>query len=156
MLHVRHTCSVVIVFVWQMLGSCSHLAATLHIHIHTPPIPWSRGFSRGNLNCHNFLSPYIFIKSDISSKTSTLSRYLHTLSIYWFTPCLVFKLEVFHTLLPNLFYFLLWSSGEGQAKIGKGWPLGRKASKLKPEPRAYTKVGWPTFPPEVSLSPGLS
>ena len=36
---------------------------------------------------------------------------------------------------------LLWSSGEGQARIGKGWPLRWKASKLKPEPRAYTKVG---------------
>ena len=35
----------------------------------------------------------------------------------------------------------LWSSGEGQARIGKGWPLRQKASKLKPEPRAYTKVG---------------
>ena len=30
----------------------------------------------------------------------------------------------------------LWSSGEGQARIGKGWPPRRKASKLKPEPRA--------------------
>ena len=29
----------------------------------------------------------------------------------------------------------------GQARIGKGWPLRRKASKLKPEPRAYIKVG---------------
>ena len=35
----------------------------------------------------------------------------------------------------------LWSSGEGQARIGKGWPSRWKASKLKPEPRAYTKVG---------------
>ena len=25
--------------------------------------------------------------------------------------------------------------------MGKGWPLRRKASKLKPLPRAYTKVG---------------
>ena len=32
-------------------------------------------------------------------------------------------------------------SGKGQARIGKGWPSRRKASKLKPLPRAYTKVG---------------
>ena len=36
---------------------------------------------------------------------------------------------------------LLWSSGKGQARIGKGWQSRRKASKLKPLPRAYTKVG---------------
>ena len=35
---------------------------------------------------------------------------------------------------------ILWSSGEGQARIGKGWPLRPKAWKLKPEPRAYIKV----------------
>ena len=33
------------------------------------------------------------------------------------------------------------SSGEGQARIGKGWQSRRKASKLKPEPRAYTIFG---------------
>ena len=30
---------------------------------------------------------------------------------------------------------------EAQARIGKGWQSRRKASKLKPSPRAYTKVG---------------
>ena len=35
----------------------------------------------------------------------------------------------------------MWSSGEGQARIGKGWQSRQKASKLKPEPRAYIKVG---------------
>ena len=40
--------------------------------------------------------------------------------------------------IPLIF---LWSSGEGQARIDKGWPVRRKASMLKPEPRAYTKVG---------------
>ena len=30
---------------------------------------------------------------------------------------------------------------EAQARIGKGWPLRRKASKLKALPRAYIKVG---------------
>ena len=30
---------------------------------------------------------------------------------------------------------------EAQARIGKGWPSRRKASKLKPLPRAYIKVG---------------
>ena len=37
--------------------------------------------------------------------------------------------------------WFLWSSGKGQARMGKGWPLRRKALKLKPLPRAYTKVG---------------
>ena len=32
-------------------------------------------------------------------------------------------------------------SGKGQARIDKGWQLRRKASKLKPLPRAYIKVG---------------
>ena len=41
----------------------------------------------------------------------------------------------------NFSGWVLWSSGEGQARIGKGWPLRGKASKLKPEPRAYIKVG---------------
>ena len=35
----------------------------------------------------------------------------------------------------------MWSSGKGQARIGKGWPSRRKATKLKPLLRAYTKVG---------------
>ena len=30
---------------------------------------------------------------------------------------------------------------EAQARIGKGWPLRQKASKLKALPRAYIKVG---------------
>ena len=42
---------------------------------------------------------------------------------------------------------LLWSSGKGQARIGKGWLSRWKASKLKPEPRAYTKVGCHPPPP---------
>ena len=37
--------------------------------------------------------------------------------------------------------FKLWSSGKGQARIDKGWQSRQKASKLKPLPRAYTKVG---------------
>ena len=36
---------------------------------------------------------------------------------------------------------ILWSSGKGQARIGKGWPLRWKALTLEPLPRAYTKVG---------------
>ena len=32
-------------------------------------------------------------------------------------------------------------SGKSQAMIGEGWPSRRKASKLKPLPRAYIKVG---------------
>ena len=35
----------------------------------------------------------------------------------------------------------LWSSGKGQARIGKGWPSRRKAFKLEPLPRVFTKVG---------------
>ena len=53
---------------------------------------------------------------------------------------------------------ILWSSGKGQARIGKGWQSRRKASKLKPLPRAYTKVGChlpttttTTHPPPKSL-----
>ena len=38
--------------------------------------------------------------------------------------------------------YLLLSSGKGQARTGKGWPLRRKAWKLKTLPRAYIKVGW--------------
>ena len=34
---------------------------------------------------------------------------------------------------------LIWL--EAQARIGKGWPSRRKASKLKALPRAYTKIG---------------
>ena len=30
---------------------------------------------------------------------------------------------------------------QGRARKGKGWPVRQKASKLKPLPRAYTKVG---------------
>ena len=32
------------------------------------------------------------------------------------------------------------SSGKGQARMGKGWPLRQKVLKLKPLHRAYTKV----------------
>ena len=51
-------------------------------------------------------------------------------------------------------------SGKGQARIGKGWQSRQKASKLKPEPRAYTKFGChpPTHHhhhPNVSLSQSL-
>ena len=42
---------------------------------------------------------------------------------------------------------LLWSSGKGQARMGKGWPISWKASKLKPLPRAYIKVGCHHHPP---------
>ena len=38
---------------------------------------------------------------------------------------------------------LLWSSGEGQARVGKEWQSRQKASKLKAEPRAYIKIGLP-------------
>ena len=34
---------------------------------------------------------------------------------------------------------------QGSARDGQGWPLRRKASKLKPLPRAYIKVGWVTI-----------
>ena len=47
--------------------------------------------------------------------------------------------------------YLLWSSGEGQARIGKGWQSRPKASKIKPEPRAYIKVGC-HLPPTGSLN----
>ena len=50
---------------------------------------------------------------------------------------------------------ILWSSGEGQARIGKGWPLRRKASKLKPEPRAYIKVGCHHHPPTTTTTKRL-
>ena len=36
---------------------------------------------------------------------------------------------------------LLLNYCEAQARIGKGWPSRRKASKLEALPRAYTKVG---------------
>ena len=42
---------------------------------------------------------------------------------------------------------ILWSSGKGQARIGKGWQSRRKALKLKPLPRAYIKVGCHHPPP---------
>ena len=42
--------------------------------------------------------------------------------------------------LDQVSIFILWSSGKGQARKGKGWLLRRKASKLKPLPRAYIKV----------------
>ena len=38
-------------------------------------------------------------------------------------------------------FVILWSSGKGQARMGKGWLSRRKVSKLKPLPRAYIKVG---------------
>ena len=41
----------------------------------------------------------------------------------------------------------VWSSGKGQARIGKGWLSRWKASKLEPLPRAYTKVGCHPPPP---------
>ena len=42
--------------------------------------------------------------------------------------------------LDQVSIFILRSSGKGQARKGKGWLLRRKASKLKPLPRAYIKV----------------
>ena len=39
---------------------------------------------------------------------------------------------------------------QGRARKGKGWPLRQKASKLKPLPRAYTKVG--CHPPTTRTS----
>ena len=36
----------------------------------------------------------------------------------------------------NIAQMILWSSGKGQARIGKGWQSRWKASKLKPLPRA--------------------
>ena len=39
------------------------------------------------------------------------------------------------------------SSGKGQARMGKGWPLRQKVLKLKPLHRAYTKVGCHLPPP---------
>ena len=42
--------------------------------------------------------------------------------------------------IANAIELILWSSGKGQARMGKGWPLRRKALKLKPLPRAYIKV----------------
>ena len=42
---------------------------------------------------------------------------------------------------------ILWSSGKGQARTGKGWPLRQKALKLKPFPIAYIKVGCHHHPP---------
>ena len=50
---------------------------------------------------------------------------------------------------------LLWSSGEGQARIGKGWQSRQKASKLKPEPRAYIKVGCHHHPPTTTTTERL-
>ena len=42
---------------------------------------------------------------------------------------------------PSVYFSnFLWSSGKGQARKGKEWPLRRKALKLKPLLRAYTKV----------------
>ena len=49
---------------------------------------------------------------------------------------------------------LLWSSGKGQARMSKGWPARRKASKLKPLPRAYIKVG--RHPPNSFIIPLFS
>ena len=53
----------------------------------------------------------------------------------------------------SAFNFILWSSGKGQARIGKGWQSRRKASKLKPLPRAYTKVGCHPPPPPTTHHP---
>ena len=50
-------------------------------------------------------------------------------------PIVCYFCQAFNNIL------LLWSSGKGQVRIGKGWPFRRKASKLKPLPRAYIKVG---------------
>ena len=75
-------------------------------------------------------------------------------------PCRSSILNILHSDLSNQLYVFegksvikLWSSGECQARISKGWPLRRKASKLKPEPRAYIKVGrhLPTTHPPGSL-----
>ena len=69
-------------------------------------------------------------------------------------PFYIFFVFVFLHILHSLYWDLfLWSSGKGQARIGKGWPSRQKASKLKLLPRAYTKVGCHRHhpPPEVSL-----
>ena len=40
---------------------------------------------------------------------------------------------------------MLWSSGKGQVRIDKGWPLRRKTLKLEPLPRTYIKVSCHPF-----------
>ena len=50
-------------------------------------------------------------------------------------------------IMIKIYLTKLWSSGKGQARIGKGWQSRWKASKLKPLPRAYTKVGCHHPPP---------
>ena len=50
---------------------------------------------------------------------------------------------------------LLWSSGKGQTRICKGWPLRRKALKLKPLHKAYIKVGCHHPPPPTPASASL-
>ena len=53
------------------------------------------------------------------------------------------KIWDFDFVLECLRTALLWSSGKGQARKGKGWQSRRKASKLKTLPWAYTKFGYP-------------
>ena len=64
------------------------------------------------------------------------------------TPRIHPSLRALMKLFPMIRFLRIWlSSGKGQARIGKGWPSGRKASKLKPLRRAYTKVGCHPPPP---------
>ena len=64
------------------------------------------------------------------------------------------KRPFFHlgNLVSPFLSIFLWSSGKGQARIGKGWQSRRKASKLEPLPRAYTKFGCPTFLPTTTTT----
>ena len=57
------------------------------------------------------------------------------------------KLTCCTSVLYFIYFIFLWSSGKGQARIGKGWQSRWKASKLKPLPRAYIKVGCHHHPP---------
>ena len=95
------------------------------------------------------------IRMKISKKTISPSQ-LHISTSQMFSSVTV---AVVATVSGGSYFYLVpvivklrQGSGKGQARMGKGWPLRQKASKLKPLPRAYIKVGChlpPPPPPDV-------
>ena len=111
---------------------------------------WWRGLIALVCAFTEFSNPNI-VKHVLHVWLISTSRVMQMILLLWSHSLIEGRIEKL-LQLPTYKFEILWSSGEGQARIGKGWPLRRKASKLKPEPRAYTKVGCHPPPPPTRKS----
>ena len=133
--------------------------AGLTAHAHWRPQIWS-GVTLSYCNTTKLLAARRLSMSVLSSCPSKVWRFNHYWT-WWMMPglacCIVKSVECnsiyrvsyirISLRRPEKNCEKLWSSGKGQARMGKGWPLRWKASKLEALPRAYTKVGCHPPPP---------